>query len=233
MHTPPIKIYSLICSRDSNFKSTTLALFDYFNKVGVQVKSLIGQKSIFEAYDNAFKTKLGTYNPEDIIIMCHDDIQILTPIGNFTSLLINAFDEETGFIGVAGTSKLNDNGVWWDWNDPKHMRGTVYHGKSMKDMHPTHFGEPGPVIALDGVFLACKAKLLQEVINLQKPESFEGNWDFYDLHYTLQAFVKRKTNKVVPIMLRHESGGDLTGRESWHKNRIAFTKMYSLPVELK
>lgn len=226
MNTPPIKIYSLICSRNTLYKPTTLALFEYFNQVGVKVKSLIGKTSIFDAYSEAFNSLSSVCSPEDIIIMCHDDIQILTPIGNFNSLLINSFDENTGFIGVAGTSKLNSNGVWWDWSDPQYMRGTVYHGKSVKEMHPTHFGDPGSVVVLDGLFLAVKVKVLKELIDLKKPETFEGNWDFYDLHYTFQSFLKKKTNKVVPIMLRHESGGDLTNRDSWHKNRISFIEMY-------
>ena len=85
---------------------------------------------------------------------------------------------------------------------------------------------------MDGLFLAAKAKTLKE-IGLDKPEYFEGDWDFYDIHYTMKAHQTGLINKVVPIIVLHNSFGNLAGRESWHKNREAFIKNTDLPVKCK
>ena len=67
-------------------------------------------------------------------------------------------------------------------------------------------------------------------LDLTKPEYFEGEWDFYDIHYTIQAHKKGLYNTVEPIFLLHRSIGELAGRDSWHKNRIAFINVTQLPI---
>ena len=91
-------------------------------------------------------------------------------------------------------------------------------------MYPTYFGNLGEVVVLDGVFLAATKRTLRS-IQLAQPKSFEGPWDFYDIFYTFQAYTKGKKNYTIPIQMRHESGGDITGRDSWHKNREAFIRI--------
>ena len=223
-----INYYSLICSRSNGHNKTALELFKYLGEAGVQVKNLIGYNSIFEAYSEGFKS-LNAKN-QDIIILCHDDISIIDPHKQFKKALQETQVYDTGFIGVAGTARLQETAVWWDWVNPQHMKGSVYHGTS-ETSHRTDFGPPGKVVVLDGLFLACRAELLTK-IDLTKPIEFEGNWDFYDLHLTLQAYQRNFNNKVVKLQLRHESMGEITDRTSWHKNREAFMKMYKLPIKL-
>ena len=78
---------------------------------------------------------------------------------------------------------------------------------------------------MDGVFLAATIKTLRS-IQLTKPAAFQGAWDFYDIFYTFQTHLKNKKNYTVPIQIRHESIGELAGRDSWHKNREAFINIF-------
>ena len=98
----------------------------------------------------------------------------------------------------------------------------------------TYFGKTGQVVVLDGLFMAATVRTLRN-ISLEQPKSFEGAWDFYDIYYTFQAHVKKLKNYTLPIQLRHESYGELAGRDSWHKNRTAFLQRMDkyLPASIK
>lgn len=229
MQTPPVNYYSLVCSRDTQYSNTTKQLFSYFSKAGIKVKSLVGQESIFSAYDKGVKSLIDARG-QDIVILCHDDIEIYNSPDSFKQILDLNLAEDVGFVGVAGTSKLNADGVWWDWNDPTHMSGRVDHGND-RDKQTTNFGPYKEVAVLDGVFMAARMSTLAK-LDLLKPGAFEGGWDFYDIHYCLQALKIGFINLTVPINIRHESPGSVSGRESWHKNRMALSSMYNLPVEI-
>jgi hypothetical protein len=217
-------IYSLTCTRDKNISPTTTKLLEYFERCGITSKLLIGSSSIFEAYSKG----VDSFNPslDDIVILCHDDIEVLTDPKLFTRLLEKKLsDSNTGFVGVAGTSKFTKSGVWWDmavWKQALHS-GMVFHGPNIEDedIDCTYFGKTGQVVVLDGLFMAATVRTLRN-ISLEQPKSFEGAWDFYDIYYTFQAHVKKLKNYTLPIQLRHESYGELAGRDSWHKNRTAF-----------
>jgi hypothetical protein len=168
--------------------------------------------------------------------MCHDDIEILTDPEVFKNIIVNTcLKVDTGFIGVAGTTHLTENAVWWNqdiWRQGKH-RGHVYHGSDILTADSTYYGRPNMerVVCMDGLFLAASGRVLRDV-GLDKPEYFEGDWDFYDIHYTVTAHKKKYKNHVVPISLLHNSKGELAGRDSWHKNREAFIKNTQLPIFL-
>ena len=137
----------------------------------------------------------------------------------------------SGFIGPAGTTYLGTDAVWWNhvnWSKGMH-KGLVFHGKNK--LETTYYGHYGQVVVLDGLFLACRARILDD-LKLTKPAFFNGEWDFYDIWYTYQAHTKGYKNKAAPILLRHESFGELAGRDSWHKNREAFISVARLPVKI-
>ena len=75
--------------------------------------------------------------------------------------------------------------------------------------------------------------LFIQLIDFEKPEYFEGFWDFYDIHYTTQAYLKGFTNKAIKMNILHNSAGELAGRDSWHKNREAFIANTDLPMVLE
>ena len=227
-----MNIYAFICTRSKDFSDTTKKLSSYLSRAGIKTKFLVGQKSIFSGYAKAFE-KFDIQN-NDIVIMCHDDIEILTDPNVFKDIIAKTcLKMSTGFIGVAGTTYLGEDAVWWNhqnWQQGLH-RGHVYHGNDIHTADSTYYGKPDQVVCMDGLFLASSGRTLRE-IGLDKPEYFEGDWDFYDIHYTIKAHKKGYKNFVVPVQILHNSKGELAGRDSWHKNREAFIKNTQLPIRL-
>ena len=195
-----------------------------------QVSILSNYKSIFEALCTGMKN--ANILADDYVILCHDDIEILTNAKDFNLFIhSNLEKQDVGFLGVAGTRMLKNSCVWWEdlnknteYMNP--LSGFVLHGKKEGAMYGSWYGPYGHVAVLDGLFLCAKGSTLNS-INLKKPKFFEGDWDFYDIYYTTQATLKGKKNYTIPIQVIHESIGDLVGRESWHKNRLSFSNTFS------
>ncbi len=184
----------------------------------IHVKILKDKDSIYEAYGDAFDSLKCV--PSDIIIMCHDDIEILSSKEHFFDCLAETSKSGVGFVGVAGTTRLTQNAVWWDRENliAGCGRGSVAH---TNELHPTFYGPTGEVAVMDGLFLAANAHTLGE-IDLYKPSYFDGRWDFYDIMYCHRMREINRKNVVVPVLLRHHSRGELVGRDGWHNNRKAF-----------
>ena len=227
-----MKIFSIICTRDKNLSPITSKLVHTLSSYGVEVKLLVNQKSIFEAYEKGLKA--CDADNEDIIIYCHDDIEIKTPHLTFIAALAKCTEKEVGIIGPAGTTFLGQDAVWWNhenWQAGYH-RGLVSHlNKEKGEIYGTHYGPHGQVVALDGLFLAAR-KEVWETVGLTKPTYFEGNWDFYDIHYTTQAHCLGFKNYTVPIDMVHHSSGELVGRDSWLNNRKSFITQTNLPIKI-
>tara|TARA_R110002051_G_scaffold321913_2_gene410947 strand:+ start:6464 stop:7153 length:690 start_codon:yes stop_codon:yes gene_type:complete len=228
-----MKFYCLICTRSYEASPVLNDLISYLSRGEVETKLLVNQESLFSAYDKGVKTIEP--DDDDIIIMCHDDIEILTEVEDFKDILDKNLDEEAGFVGVAGTEDFGFPCVWWDhtkWKEGKHS-GWIEHEEKGKGRYSTDYGPHRQVAVLDGVFLAARGKVLKE-LDLKKPSIFEGNWDFYDIYYTTEAHILGYKNKTVEIKMCHKSIGDTDGRESWHANRLAYYMKYKnvLPLTL-
>jgi len=219
---PTQKIHAFICTRSKNLSDVTKGYIQYLASCFIEVKLLVNQKSIFSGYAKALKRT--DPNPDDIIILSHDDVEIKMPFFTFKSVLQKNITNKTGFVGPAGTTYLDKDAVWWDhsrWQQGYH-KGKVFHvEKETEKLENTFYGENGRVVVLDGLFLAAKAKVLKE-ISLEKPEYLKGDWDFYDIHYTYSAHQKGYINKTIPLHIIHHSRGELAGRDSWHQNRQSF-----------
>ena len=228
-----MNIHAIICTRCREEMTTmTDNLISYFAKAGVNVLVIAGASSIFKAYEGAYATI--SPDPEDIIIFCHDDIEIREKPEVFLNFLKGTLEnEETGFVGAAGTTLLNEDPIWWDQNNHRRgfHRGRVTHITPEGEEYETFFGPAGDVVVLDGLFLAAKPKVIED-IGLKKPDYFVGEWDFYDIHYTSQAFLKGYINKAIHFNIFHNSRGELVGRESWHQNKELFRLNTSLPLQL-
>jgi len=235
-----MKIYSIACTRDKDISGSSLKYENFCKMVGVDHKWLVGEKSIFDAYEREIINFLNDpkIKEDDVLILCHDDIEIWdNPIDFFDSLKIATLDD-TGFVGVAGTTFLDKDSVWWDLNRRKagYHRGFVWQGTDRFNFYPNQFGPPGRVCVLDGCFLAASFRTLRrlyEADRLKKPFNFTGDWDFYDLHYTMTAHELGLKNMAVSIHILHNSRGELAGRTSWHENRKAFISNNNLPVIVK
>ena len=204
----------------------------YLKEAGFEVHLLVNQESIFKAYTQALHDY--SISAEDIVILCHDDIQVLTDKSVFTSILDTKLADDTvGFIGVAGTQFLNRSAVWWEGvgaanpSSPTNaLLGCVFHGTTVEDMQATYYGQFSEAVVMDGLFLAAKGKTLFK-IGTSKPPYLTGNWDFYDVLYTFKAFRAGLKNMVVPIQILHKSFGMRMQEDSWTANRDAFIGNYS------
>jgi len=226
-------INAIICTRSrEDISETTDKLLAFFNKCRIHSYLISGATSIFSAYEGAYRQIAP--KPDDIMIFCHDDIEINQPPDTFLHTLVTSLNSnEVGFVGPAGTTCLSENAVWWDqilWQQGKH-KGKVHHIDPQGKIYCTSYGPPDDVVVLDGLFLAAKPKVIEDV-GLKKPEYFEGVWDFYDLHYTSQAFLKGYTNKVIDLNILHNSRGELVGREGWEANRASFIENNNLPLQI-
>ena len=230
-----MNIYSLTCTREDTPTQTLTTLLEYFKKCDIKSKLLIKEPSIFDAYNKGIEDLNASL--EDIVILCHDDIEILTLPEVFTHLLKEKLTkEDTGFVGIAGTRVFSNSGVWWDmqlWQQGSHS-GYVFHGEDIANMDPSFYGKFGEVVVMDGIFLAATIKTLRK-IQIKKPKAFTGDWDFYDIFYTFQTYLKGLKNYTLPIQIRHQSKGELVGRDSWHQNRFAFLELFKnkLPAQIK
>ena len=206
----------------------------FLEKAGWEVSLLIEKDSIFEAYSDALDEH--KVMAKDTVIMCHDDIEVLMDVETFNQVIETNLTSNTGFIGVAGPQKLNKTGCWWhglgrEYPHPQSfLRGSVWHGDSLDECFPTYYGGYGQVEVVDGLFMAAKGGVLHS-INTQKPKDFVGDWDYYDLYYSYQAHLKGKTNKVVPIMILHNSTGDGAMSDEWDGSRKAFINKYGSKLE--
>jgi hypothetical protein len=223
-----MNVYAIISTRHKIVSPVTKQLLAKFKEFDVEVKLLVNQTSIFEAYSKGLKA--CETKDDDVIIFCHDDIELVCTRTEFYKAMGMTLNRACGIIGPAGTTHLDSEAVWWNhehWKAGKH-RGRVLHAKG-EEAEKTYYGEFGRVVVLDGLFLAANVKVWER-IGMSKPDYFEGDWDFYDLHYTAKAHSYGYKNQAVMLDLIHHSIGDTTGRESWHKNKAAFIENTNLPL---
>jgi hypothetical protein len=211
-------IHAFSCTRSENLSDTAKNLNSFFSDCGIKHKFLVGETSIFDAYSKAVSSP--DIDTNDIVILCHDDIIIHSTRPDFLREIIKASKKGIGFLGVAGTSTLPPDGIWW--KSPNYnLSGEVYHLPKSGARFLTRYGPCGQVEVLDGLFLVSKKSVLLKV-GLDKPDFLSGGWDFYDIHYTYKANKIGYNNYTVPIKITHLSLGELTGRPQWHENRTSF-----------
>ena len=232
-----MKKVAFIPTRDGKIKKT---LRRFFEGAGWDIIPLQKFSDIFTAFTTGVKDQ--DIKAEDLVIFCHDDIEILTNPSDFNLFIEkNLEDPKSGFVGLAGTRMLRQSCVWWeDKQTPQadsplnSLAGSVYHGDKKAEIYQTYFGPLGDVAVMDGLFLAAKGRTIN-TIQLKKPKSFPGNWDFYDIFYTAQAHMKGLRNRVIPLQVIHYSRGEINGKSSWHENREAFADLFkdNLPLYVK
>ena len=100
-----MKIYAFICTRSESLPDYTQKLVSYLSRCKIDVNLLVNKESIFEAYSEAIKNI--TIEDNDVVIFCHDDIEIIMDPQQFINVLVNASRKnKAGFFGPAGTEYL-------------------------------------------------------------------------------------------------------------------------------
>jgi len=205
-------------------KENATKVSSYLKDCGWEVCVIENAYSIFDAVESTLiQHKVMA---KDLVLLCHDDIEIQVEKKYFNNLIEeNITGNKTGFLGLAGAKKLLPSGVWWEglgkWDN---FSGYVLHNHEGEE-RPTIYGPHGNVQVLDGLFLVAKGGVWNS-IQVRQPDSFTGNWDFYDIFYTFQAHLKGFQNKTIPIRVLHDSLGEIKGRKGWEENRVAFSEMF-------
>lgn len=205
----------------------------YLEDAGWTVKFMRNCKSIFEAYSNAIKELQP--EDEDRIILCHDDIEVLYKTETFNEVVNHWLDKEKcGIVGVAGAPILLKDSNWVSSfkKSKREAGGSIWHGNSMTDCYMSFYGNATQAVQVDGVFMATTGKVLKN-IELRKPKVFESNWHWYDAYYCIQAHLKGYNNYIMPLTLRHDSGGNYDQLYFADKNN--FNKLFGkyLPVVVR
>jgi hypothetical protein len=153
----------------------------------------------------------------ELVVLCHDDIGILTR--QFATRLRERLANHD-LIGVAGSDRLA--GPKWFWSGPPHTASWVC------QPHGTGWllgllGPHAPVVekaqALDGLFLAGRRDALLELGF--DAETFDG-FHFYDLDLSWRAHrAGLRCAVALDLLLWHASGGDFASSWQHYAQRFA------------
>lgn len=210
---------SVICS--------TRKIEPSFEEMVRRTSGLKNDELEFLAYENNNQYSLtSVYNTglyvstNDIVVFMHDDIEINSK--EWGKKLINHYKDGNhyGILGVAGTRKMNESGIWW--NEKESMYGVVSHterGKTWTNKYSKDFGNSiKDVVVVDGVFFSCHKKRIKTNFN----EDYEG-FHFYDISFCFENYLKDVAIGVhFDIKITHKSIGEVD--EKWNEHRVKFIK---------
>tara|TARA_R100001509_G_scaffold122912_1_gene76756 strand:- start:287 stop:1000 length:714 start_codon:yes stop_codon:yes gene_type:complete len=222
-------IYFSVCSRQNKQPKSLEKLVKYCNRdESIRIRVAFDAKSIYDGHkENINFFKQMPMEDGDIIVLCHDDLEIISSRDSLIKNLRVTRKPNVGFVGIAGSCYLPSEGGWWNARNTGDARGFVFQGDNPETMKPNYFGNSGQVVVLDGCLLAITYGNLKK-IGLDKPDYLETGWDFYDIHLTYKAHLEGFSNYVVPIIAMHESPGMM--REGWFAAREKFMRYHASTV---
>lgn len=186
-----------------------------------------GDMSLAETYNFAINNCDTRY-----LLLVHDDL--IFP-KHYDTKILNNFKEnpDYGILGLAGTTKLDKTGIWW--NCTNNLVGKVWHRKKTKkgfQSYPTKYCELDmpiyTVAAIDGLFIAIDLEQLKAKFD----ERFKG-FHFYDIPFCISNVTHEvKIGVVSNIKVIHKSIGETN--DEWADNRKLFSELYNdyLPFEI-
>lgn len=158
-------------------------------------------KSLSEGYNRGIRQSRG-----GVLILCHDDIEILTP--NFTSLLLERL-KRFDLLGVAGTSRLT--GPEWSSAGMPHLFGQIAYPPTADALYDVvQWSVPAPfvdsIVALDGLLIAGKREVFERV---PFDEALFQGFHHYDLDFTYRAHLAGyKLGVCCDFAVIHDSMGN-------------------------
>jgi len=206
--------------------------------VSIHVECIVNhnQYSLSEAYNIGWSKLDELGLGKDIILFCHNDIEIKTK--NWGQTLIKLFNKFYNYdiIGLAGSDVLYSHACWWLTEDGKNMNfknmyGRVYHNNGIRvfeSIYSEKINTIKEVVIVDGVFIVVDGKNIIHRFD----ENFKG-FHFYDLGMVFKNYLDGCNIGVIDkISIIHNSLGQ-TNKE-WDNNRIQFVEMYNneLPAKI-
>ncbi len=197
---------------------------NYAARMGSEPYEIIGihdARSLSEGYNRGIAQSCG-----DIVIFCHDDIEILVP--DFPALLRSRL-QQFDVIGCAGTTCLI-NSAWIIAGDP-YVHGVVAY--PVADAWPSDrfnlmvWGSLKSTVvtdiqAMDGFFFAVNRRVLDTV--RFDEQNFDG-FHVYDTDFTFAAYLAGfKLAVCKDIVIAHQSGGNFG--EEYLGYSARFTEKY-------
>jgi len=219
-----------VCSRKDKQPKSLENLIKYCNSnESFRINVTYDATSIYQGHkDNVDFFKKMSLEDGDIIVLCHDDLDILSKPEDVITYLKLARKPGVGFLGLAGSCYIPRESGWWTARNTGDARGFVFQGNTHQMMTPNYFGKSGQAVVMDGCFLAITYGNLKK-IGLDQPEYLETGWDFYDIHLTYEAHMDGFSNYVVPIIAMHESPGIM--REGWFTAKEKFMRYHAGTVQ--
>ena len=194
-----------------------------FELVAIDNRGGIG---ICRVYNEGLKRAKFPY-----VCFVHEDVRFLTK--DWGKIVVEKLNnKEIGVLGVAGTSLMPENGMWFSVKRP-FVKGQVVHVVNGKEQLE-RFGiirNDTEVVVLDGLFLCCRKEVAE---NFKFDEKFEGFY-FYDVDFTLRVSKELKNIVTYDILLKHFSGGkrdksyELSRKEFIQKYKLPYTKLEKIP----
>ena len=184
--------------------------------------------SLTEIYNKGIEEN---YQENSIFVFCHNDIIFKTL--NWGKILLRKFNYNNDYqiLGVAGSTYLSENGVWWD--NVNTMHGIVEHTNGLSTWISEFSNEKKgmivPTVLIDGVFMAVDCDNIEERFN----ENYKG-FHFYDISFSVSNYLKGCNIGVInDIRILHKSIGRVN--ELWELNRQQFITEYKdeLPINLE
>jgi hypothetical protein len=223
-----VQTHAVICTRTRRLRTITRRLLTYLKSVEVVPHVVVGAKSIFSGYTQGVQDVDPC--PNDVVILCHDDIEILSSQEIFRDVLSECRKPEIGFIGVLGSRTLPPSAFWAD--NSADRGGMTFVGPNYKECSIVGFGPCGKGLVLDGVFLAIQWKKLKRV-GLECPSYLSNGWHMYDMHYTYRAHQLGYKNLIFPLFVLHERAlreENMQHVDDYHRAREAFSTHHKIPA---
>jgi GT2 family glycosyltransferase len=222
MDAEPDMISVILCSiNPGKFAAVSRNLADRMADAPFEIIGIHDARSLSEGYNRGIAQSSG-----DILIFCHDDIEIITP--DFDARVRHHL-ETNDLVGCAGTSCLIDSN--WIYAGDPFVHGIVAY--PVGDAWPAnrfdlmvwgglnHATVPG-IQALDGFFMATKRRVVDEI--RFDEQTFDG-FHLYDTDFTFAAHLAGyKVAVCKDILIAHKSGGSFG--EAYAGYAATFMKKY-------
>lgn len=165
----------------------------------LQIIRIPDARSMSEGYNRGARQAKG-----DIVVFCHDDIEILTP--DFAARVADRLDQ-FDLLGVAGSTWLRDAN--WSSAGFPYLRGQVVHALTdRKGFTYSVFGLDGVtsdgIQALDGLFLAMR----RDFCAANRFDEAYDNFHLYDIDLSFRCHLAGHRVAVCnDILIEHHSLG--------------------------
>lgn len=174
------KITFIFCINNNekfNIATDYIKRLESYNEFSIDIIAVENASSIAEGYNLAMNSTNAKYK-----IYLHQDVWILNKrfISDVLKIFIN--NESLGLLGCTGTSKIPNNGIWWEGL----CYGKVFdnHTGNMSLLSFNNFeGEYKKVQALDGLILITSKDVRW------REDIFKG-WHFYDISQCMEFYRK-------------------------------------------